>query len=736
MKLLFNNIELIENQLPALVPDFKFIIQFDKEIFIGNEAISYISKILSQLFVAKQTVGRGRLDLLFYPINSQLDLGVIGVLCLIKKSFPSIEIVLDITSFKEQRNSAFPQKILQYGALSHFFVRKNTFSVRSYKPIFLENWITSSSRFLPPVIVNDKAYKYFFVDPLSLDVVKSFFANPAVVHESRASFIRHLKSSNLPISTTEVIYESYIRALSVLRLGEFYAEGKQSKLFRDVEGDPSRDYIQKFHEFEKNHLDNKPRYFIILFSVLLANIIPSFLKYAGKHKIRYVQLFDKIEEVFVIVNTIFNGLKEIATNVVEHSSRGEGIVIARIFEKDELEEFKLNSNISFSKYIREFHVEPQNEDSNFPAIRQFLDVNVFDCSDIGIVDCFNNVTLEKQKKQLEKFTKDYDNSEENHKTILKEFYDFPTDGIGHQIYRIVDNMGLLVFKRNIENLHGFFFVSTRSYEQGNLSYSNYEVLDGPNDVQLFEAGTHYNMAIPIYYRHHEKKKFISVLRNTTFSNYLDSDILDFVYIKGSPTIGSELHSLTEVILDFSKNEHEEKYEFEQRCIEIVEEKTQSKAIIPVIHIGCDELKNAGAIIRLIARLQYHMYCQNVIFLGLENEIIDDVLYLLDNERSIFWTQEVCILFYIFNVDEQFYFPRILYRNSERIVDVLGDEEISPKELDHLNASEIKRLPFFYLESITGKPRLLEFETIIRVGDRTLFEHFAHYHLRKKLLKHE
>jgi len=141
--------------------------------------------------------------------------------------------------------------------------------------------------------------------------------------------------------------------------------------------------------------------------------------------------------------------------------------------------------------------------------------------------------------------------------------------------------------------------------------------------------------------------------------------------------------------------------------------------IPVIHFKVDiDLGSPAAVINVLKSPSY----SRIIVLGLDDRFVNYI-------KSHYEIKERALLFYVTRGKSGYYSPLLLFREN-KLMDF--DEGISnkPMEKDKLVGSQDEQYQH-YKDFFDGS-RLLEFDTIIKIGNVTLFENFVRATLEKPI----
>lgn len=143
-----------------------------------------------------------------------------------------------------------------------------------------------------------------------------------------------------------------------------------------------------------NDLHNKPLFFILLFQVV---VDAHGIKEPNKHLSSLfnnkdqlgVEAVSRINNLFTYVSKIFNGLYEIAKNIIEHSEKQTGIITVRTFTAEQIKQIKNDDRKAYwNKYFNDTNAN------------SYIDISITDNGRKGIIeksldDLFDEKILEK-----------------------------------------------------------------------------------------------------------------------------------------------------------------------------------------------------------------------------------------------------------------------------------------------------------------------------------------------------
>lgn len=743
---------LYEEDFPLLEIDFEMVFDFRTDSFVGTEVSKYLDAILRQVRENRSGVYQGIIRFVIYPCNEQIDLGIFGLLCLIKSRDKSIRVVFDLRKLGEKSSHPIAFKIRQYSASSFIFFENVLFEVENpsgcydiTQVVHKDTWLTISNKFIPVFKIEESFYTHAFLkntDERAIDYIFDEILAIGTLGKNRTS--QFLFKKGLDVSFEEYSILCFFSALCDLRLVDHfmteYSNRKHTrpiskKPWSKIPGNPHTEYYKPITKLLKNVL-HQPLFFVLLFSKLTSNIIGKYTIRPTERGITYSELAKKIEEIYSVSYVIFSGLREIAANIAEHTSEKSGALVARIFDLQELVEFKKINFPYFKEYAGQLSCDRLDE--------QFLlDISIFDLSNIGIVECFLSKTVPDQHRMLNGLNVAHDDNFPEwrpKKRSLVDFFNYPSFGIGHEVFRIIANIGLIVFKKNIDILNGFFFVSSPSSKEasGIDRFTNVKNTD-LHENGYYTNGTHYTIVFPLLHKSAPEKELIQIYPHVQWNNFTEkTNILEYGFINQGetpPKVG-----FMEIEINESLTGSTSKYKQENDIVDYIREKTDGATpeyLIPIINIKSEKIKNEGpgTIIRLLAGLKFKTSFRDVVVLGCSKEIILSVIDILNSKEGIFWGENYCVIFY--TAYQDYFIPIILFGNQyQHFVnlnyfsnDILIGKDKPSDAFPDVSGSNL----FDFISDSTC--RMIEVDTIVEVEGLTIFEHYAKACLMKELNPH-
>jgi len=447
------------------------------------------------------------------------------------------------------------------------------------------------------------------------------------------------------------------------------------------------------------------------------------------------------------VSDISDGIKELAKNIIEHSTEKKGVITCRFFDKERLSALKGKEENDYLLQTNDHY---------------FLDINVIDFGKYSIRETYSN-NLSENKLELVNYL---GNTLDDDKKIIENEYlyeDFFTINIEkfiyleHQQNKLISRYGLHYFTHIVkENYSGY--IKTSSGNEGVLIYNNSDKTEFKSKIANFiKYGTVYNCIIPINsYSINQNPKEIQFSYQKkdaqSINTFLELDNYEIVDYKDS------LKNLNKkYIFNYaerkSSNQTLKKYEL---IIELYLElrliSTQTQNNIFAINAANINLGGESEWLRFLAGIS--LFFKDLIIYNIDIETVKRIVNLrriTSNHPLLkFWNSENRILFYSYKFGNEHHNSRfkryganILTGESEDVFNAINQniwrhhysfkEGIFAFEKDFLNdkinyITDNSRLfcngKLLYFELILGNEQLND-------SRLTLFEESVQYSLNKR-----
>jgi len=296
------------------------------------------------------------------------------------------------------------------------------------------------------------------------------------------------------------------------------------------------DYLNSFENVDKNYikgrlislknqLENLPVFKILILNIILdeASVFATLkknelLKSTSAKKVNL--FFLRIDKTLKKVDLIYDGIYELAKNIIKHTNGKYGFITFRKFKKEVLRKIYDNGSNEFIDSYRNYLSSLKNPDK----LIEFLEIIVADSGQEGIVKTgINNLrkikekfedidSLKEENEKIEKQIDDLHNNIESDanigELIFKAFYSKESLQNGRQSIKSAAGFGLMIFMNRMKGLLGSFTLTT-NYNGNTYGFINYfkEEIDkyGTFFVEknnffenAFASGTSYNIVFPLF----------------------------------------------------------------------------------------------------------------------------------------------------------------------------------------------------------------------------------------------
>lgn len=503
------------------------VIEFDHEEIIGLTEVKRLMTLYKEmLFTARTEEARraikGHLDFRLFNKIRNFDLTFIAALNLIKFSFKNINIQL---TFEQVPNKSKEEECLfRFGhflrasflAYGHEIFR----IVRDGKPYLPGYFLKTLSGYLPFIYVEEGIFKRLFHEPfkntwdkwwrkLELEAFENLKdkKNKAdkIYLELRKDVIQKIDLNESTGDPEQNLLNFYIIYLfnavrkfhfikKILKDKAEKAKIKEagikvesvSSLGIGLSRNGDQEYEKEIQKVFDKILD-KPPAFIMLFSYFIEKFYnpkpPKRANDAEKIKTRV----EFISNIFYFTNEILYGIRELAKNIIEHSSNGRGVIIGRVLNRDDLSDLK--EGIDVDDYLKERKEE------------EFIDLIVLDDGHQGIIEkTIDNLNILKEKFKenpdiLGKFETDIGNLSSD-RIALPDFFNPGTIKLNYQEIRSALSLGLLIFSHLVLENNGYMMVSS-PHKKETQSLVLFEHWQKKRELkEIVPLGTFYNIIFP------------------------------------------------------------------------------------------------------------------------------------------------------------------------------------------------------------------------------------------------
>lgn len=442
-----------------------------------------------------------------------------------------------------------------------------------------------------------------------------------------------------------------------------------------------------------------------------------------KRGVEVSESINRVEEIKNFTIEYINGLKELAKNIVEHSSTRQGIITLRAYDSTDKE-----------------HINYGNK---------LLETYVLDLGEIGIIDTLTKHTLDKLKTNYTVHTKRiYEEDLELIKKgyTLKDFvFPKPEIKLNQQLYRDLAHYGLMKFNKLVERNEGFVYCSSISQNNSRDLYNN----DSTTKFKPINTGTSYYIQLPFKSNLFKATERLNQANNmgvsidsiNALSKILEYEVINHIEFNFNNENGNK-----KWILDFEINETINDRNQESILLNRLE---IDASLNPSIYISMNMREvtiSSSSLLRVLAFLS-NKYHNPIIVYNLDYELFDEMIseneefynYVNDLEtRTPYWFSNKSIL--VFTVVRSLAFNCADLLFGENYNDFISANKIVSNTFpnsttilrDDYIESTLTKIPpclssFFYQSS------LLPFDLLLKgKNDQTIFQNNLEYLVNQEL----
>ncbi len=475
-----------------------------------------------------------------------------------------------------------------------------------------------------------------------------------------------------------------------------------------------------FEEFCNIPIDNLTIIQFIIFYQLVFNFITT----KGKFKIRDGLILKKL---FVDAIEISKGIEELAKNSVQHSQGKFGIISFRSFKHEEF--LELNNFDTFKTNLLESFFPDSAVLSE--KIDRYMDINVMDLSEIGIIPTFQNNNQTNKNNKEKKY-----NENVGDVTLVDLFSINKGIPLIYQAKRANAHLGLLIYTNKIHTYNGYISVQSTNVKPEQC------IVCG-NDTQLnsFDAnipGTRVQTVIPIREiagsREEVKNIYKSPIDNSVHFGEIEK-ILDYNFLEFNAT-----KAFSDIDLVYLKIEEEIS---SGHALFKLMPKLNSSISNFILLFDDNTLgkMDESELFRFLGEWQINYPKINLslvnIPVGKVHELFEvNELYSNNLDDLPYWNSHRLTSFYSYFFDEEynrkFYFTDHFYGNSR-------NEFMSLNYLNEQTNFSSLMIDVKFKEVVSDRikkvaKKILPLELKIIVDGKTIFEYNAEYLLQKEISK--
>jgi len=752
---------------------------------IGRTHVRLFSRLVNEvgLHLAKERITTGLLSLNFSPAVADVDISLVGVIALFRPSYPGVQFEVGFPmEASAEVFSRFRDLFLPLRDWYLYQTGVELYTIRG-EDRFDKEKLHEPHGLLPVLLIGPETFQRTFVATLgswSLSDLLKEVPTTELVAELKKQYEDHYISD---ITVSEKNYRvirdtvrSFQHRISWVNVDRVYCEqyfrmlSKLDLLMEDlwqVKGLHERDF--NFESFRPSGLDivemralkksmrgiqidllRQPPFFILIFSLLMNRQI-------ARPEDGLMEYQRRIRGLFEFTRNLFNGITELARNMIDHTPTQRGIICGRVYIGSRL--FAIEGSAGpqhldshFEAYIQELdRLKLLGKD---PGTASFLDLTLFDEGKDGIV----GTTIEKLENLENGSTIPHQEIADDLKglkaglILFEDFFD-PRDIKLHlHAMRSAAHWGLLSFAHTITRNKGFMTAASRNAfdpSQTDICYSSF-VGTGAIKPNLagYVPGTRYSIVFPT-----DNSEGIEspVLRNIApksagFSAENYYQLLEYRYLNDPLTLKKKDDQVL-VRFDMKKfwpenpgSGYREELTVAGKVADLVRRLTPlTEKFVPVLDFdGIEDQLDNNRLLRLLGQLQLQIDIHSLIVVNIPIAMIIRLLESLDLWKNSegqrpFWQQDHFVLIYSYELDKK--------RNRIYYTDVIGGKTygemitlksklasthstvfFNPREKEATALSPetiggLTRSPLF----INGNGLVQHFEMIITHGNKTLFE---------------
>lgn len=627
-----------------------------------NECIARFIEISSENFQAPQ------LDIIANNNIDKLDLSFVGHLILMKKAIPalSINIILPYDAndrCNDNKQNSFLWKIRQSMVHAQLTTNEKIFNIydsdgRTYNTDHeMVEWFVLSKKFIPTIYLNEKNYcetfeaKSNFIDisilKSELNHVTEIFKSGVSEEKIFQSCRKYLYSNKTNNNYLQILSQlSFYRSLKDLKILRYYLI-KYINLFKcdELQVSNVKNIKLKNAYWEKilpiyEELHSKPPIFHLIFSTLTSSslinskICDEEIETEG----------DKLYNLWGFTKELVYGLNELAKNIIQHSTKKQGIISGYI---DENEDFR---------------------------------INVFDYGSKCIVNTLKKSTLSASDNAYmnEVFKDDYKKLE-SHEYKLPFLFEFNEEYfLNQQTKRATAHLGLLIFTRLIIENNGRLIVSSSDPERKDDVYLLNHKDKGYSNI--IPIGTNYQIHLPTLKEHKDIYSDIITPDLQSADNTLSVE--ELLFFEENDNI-SNTNKIINIIIH-ENDDLDSQFEmsiwsffssaFKQELKKQVPyNQSKTKNIVCVSFGNFITKINASQLFRFLGKWEVEYPLINLIVYDITSDLYSELinvnkafLYNTKNNELPFWNSSSITLFYSFLMIDQkskFYFTDALWGDN-------------------------------------------------------------------------
>ena len=444
-----------------------------------------------------------------------VDILLIAHFILFKKQVPNLEIVVNLTqnSKEDKEQKAVIFTVWQYAVLAYLAIGEAVFSLKYIGGLLNGNrldgeWYTHSTSFLPFLYIDIDSYNTIFQNKVVFNNLSNQMGieknDERLFQTCRRWLVGHFrKPSELISLSSQLAFYSALRDAKILSFYLYEAlDGNKLSLDAVKSLKLQASYLQ--HEDALNlfeavkgifvELKNSPPVYTLVYSSLLSSsLLPSQITKAKQDSFK-----KSLEKLMDFSKAIVLGIREMAKNIVEHSTRNRGVITWRVYGQDILAELKDSMEDDdgvFKAYLQEVEVSLRADESDPPF---FFDINIIDDGEKGVSKTLLDQV--KDDKDTKGYLKELAMGDLEFNQLLNPSFMLK---LNHQAKRTISHLGLLIFSKLITSNMGLIRASTWQTDDRVSERESVLILPEPMEnkyageiIPMNHMGTNYHVIIP------------------------------------------------------------------------------------------------------------------------------------------------------------------------------------------------------------------------------------------------
>lgn len=676
--------------------------------FIGDFVCQNILEILKS-----QKRKLVTLSLVFFDKVEKIDILFISYLIMFKTKYSIENIILKVPNLERNVQQTLYQYLF-FGSVTYkntlFYIDETLSEEISFKnkeyPFSLGYFVVST-KFSPILLINSienliqlstvKLEKLFKESPNSINNNLDFVNDSCLDKNQRYNFKNY-----------DVAFKNLIK---------WYYKTFENKVFNIANFTKSKNITQRdFNEFKSIPIEKLS----IIEFIIFYQLVNSFLESEQKYKIEDGL---KIKKLYSDSFEIAKGIIELLKNSIQHSGSNYGILTIRTFKRNEwleLNQFEnRTSPIEFKEYITSI--------ISATPVNKFIDINVIDGGEMGILPTFS-------KNYLNTDNKNYPEDIKIQFSTVDLFSIIKGIPLLYQAKRANAHLGLLIYNNKINSLQGLISVFSKNENFENcIVYKNY------SQVNLLENnyfGSRIETIIPIIevsiIREDIKEIFNTPIDNSVHFGNIEK-ILDYNLVHYSANMNQNKNDIPYINVD-------SKYFLGNELFKNLPEIPRNyKNMVLIFSENSIDDMDESELFRFLGEWEIKYPRINLSMVNIPIEKVHN-LYNLNNKFSEvykelpYWNKNRITSFYSYYLDDQynrkFFFTDYFWGDSFNDFHAINYYNSQTNFSSLMIDNKFQNIGDKFIENKIKN--ILPLELIIIVDGKTIFEYNTEYLLQKEI----